>query len=390
MKKILDIIIIFLIAFLVLSLFQSKDEPKQTNNSEKLSITSLSNSYSIPVNLVLKLRNNTNSWIILNTCKDFKLNKSWTYINLDKNSCKDISLNPLESKDISYWETYKTFSDIWDYRIETNILWEKKEVHFKVEHQWSISKLFTYIFYAPAYNLMVFLLEILSWSLWLAIIAITIILRILLLWPQNKMLISQRKLQAIQPKIKEIQEKYKWQNQVLWMKIMELYKQEKVNPMWSCGFLLMQMPILIVIYNVILNIKEHTNYYYLYSFLENFNLSSVNFNFLWIDLLATWWIVGILLWLIVWWVQFLQIKLSMKTSTSKSDNKSIVLEKKKGSNDYSSMMPDPELMNKFMLYWMPLMIAVFTYLFPAWLGLYWGLSTMFMIVQQLIVNKNIK
>ncbi len=41
--------------------------------------------------------------------------------------------------------------------------------------------------------------------------------------------------------------------------------------------------------------------------------------------------------------------------------KDVVLEKKKDAKDYSSMMPDPEVMNKFMLYGMPAMVAVFTY-----------------------------
>ena len=47
------------------------------------------------------------------------------------------------------------------------------------------------------------------------------------------MMISQKKLQTIQPKIKEIQEEYKGQQQVLGMKLLELYKKENVNPMAS-------------------------------------------------------------------------------------------------------------------------------------------------------------
>jgi len=50
-------------------------------------------------------------------------------------------------------------------------------------------------------------------------------------------------------------------------------------------------------------------------------------------------------------------------------------------------MPDPEMMNKFMLYGMPGMVAVFTYTLFAWIGLYWGISTLFAILQQIVVNK---
>jgi membrane protein insertase Oxa1/YidC/SpoIIIJ len=68
----------------------------------------------------------------------------------------------------------------------------------------------------------------------------------------------------------------------------------------------------------------------------------------------------------------------------------LVLEKKKWENAYSSMMPDPELMNKFMLYGMPIMVWIFTFSLAAGVGLYWGISTLFAILQQLFVNKIIK
>jgi membrane protein insertase Oxa1/YidC/SpoIIIJ len=54
------------------------------------------------------------------------------------------------------------------------------------------------------------------------------------------------------------------------------------------------------------------------------------------------------------------------------------------------MMPDPEMMNKFMLYGMPAMVAVFTFTLIAWVGIYWGMSTLFMVFQQLFVNKILK
>jgi len=54
------------------------------------------------------------------------------------------------------------------------------------------------------------------------------------------------------------------------------------------------------------------------------------------------------------------------------------------------MMPDPEMINKFMLYGMPAMVWVFTYTFFAWIGIYWWISTWFMLVQQIIVNKILK
>jgi membrane protein insertase Oxa1/YidC/SpoIIIJ len=71
------------------------------------------------------------------------------------------------------------------------------------------------------------------------------------------------------------------------MKLMELYKTEKVNPMGSIGFLLIQMPILLVMYNIILNIKDPANFYYLYTVLSGFDLAAVSYNFLGLELLES-------------------------------------------------------------------------------------------------------
>lgn len=171
---------------------------------------------------------------------------------------------------------------------------------------------------------------------------------------------------------------------MLGTKLMELYKKEKVNPVWSCGPLLIQMPILIVMYNVILSIKDESNLFHLYNFHANFDLSSISFNFFGLDLLQQWWIAWVILWVTVGLIQYIQVKLSL---ASKKTDTPVVLEKKKDDNKYSQFMPDPEMMNKFMLYWMPSMIAVFTFMFAAWVWIYWWVSTLFMIFQQLIVNK---
>jgi len=165
---------------------------------------------------------------------------------------------------------------------------------------------------------------------------------------------------------------------------MELYKEEKVNPMWSCGFLIVQLPILIVIYHVILTIKDPSNSYYLYSALSEDIIEKMNFDFFGLDLLWIWWLAWLLLAISVAVVQFIQIKLSLLT---KKNNNNVVLEKKKDEKWYNSFMPPQDLMNKYMLYGMPIMVWIFTYNFLAWVWIYWIISTGFMIFQQLVVNK---
>jgi len=133
---------------------------------------------------------------------------------------------------------------------------------------------------------MVFFVKLFSYSLGWSIICVTILIRLFLLYPQHKMLVSQRKMQKIQPKIKELQEKHKGDNQALGMAMMELYKKEQVNPMGSCGLLLIQMPILLVLYRVVMGVESPINYYYIYSFLLPFSISDILTNFYGIDLLG--------------------------------------------------------------------------------------------------------
>ena len=384
MKKFLDILLIVLLTILVINLFNPKDV-KKTNESVLVSFTE--NSYTIPASVWIKIQNNTSSWIIFNTCNDLKIKYLGDDIKFDPSMCKDIKLASLSGTTIDFSNDYDKFENIWKYTLTADINNKEYIEQFEVENSGTIKKLFIWLFYAPIYNLMIFLLSLFNWVFGWAIITITIIIRIALLWPQHKMMVSQKKLQAIQPKIKEIQEKYKWQQQVLWMKMMELYKKEKVNPMWSCGFLIIQMPILLVIYHIILSIKDPSNFFFTYSILSNFDLNSIDYNFFWLNLLSSWWIPGAILAITVALIQFFQIKLSL--AWKKNDKKWVVLEKKKWNEWYSQFMPDPEVMNKFMLYWMPIMVWIFTYTLFAWIGIYWWISTLFMLVQQYIVNKNI-
>ena len=136
------------------------------------------------------------------------------------------------------------------------------------------------------------------------------------------------------------------------------------------------MPLLIVLYWVVLGITDFSNNYYLYSFLANFDISKINTTFFGIHLLSIGGITGIILALAVGGAQWFQIKLSLPkeddvAKLEKMEKK--IIEKKNGkySETEPSFMPDPSVMNKFMLYGMPLMIAGSTYFFPAGVGIYW-------------------
>lgn len=387
--KIINFLLIFMTVYIVLSFFNND---KWTKNTEKnIIISPVNDSYTIPASIKINIKNNTTQAIKLNTC-DLKIKSSAWAIDLwDKNFCKDLNIDSNKNEIINLSPYFSKFEIAWDYFIETKIAEKDYMSKFSVENKWFFNKFFTFFFYAPFYNLVAFLLSITWYSLFWTIILITIIIRSLLVYPQHKMMVSQAKMQKIQPKIKEIQDKHKWDHQTLWMELMNLYKQEQVNPMWSCLPLLIQMPILIVVYNILVSIQDPVNTYYIYSFLQNFSVSSIQTHFYFLDLLSIWWLVWWILAITVWIIQFIQIKLSLSYQ-KKDDKKNIVIEKKKWSSEYdmSSFMPDQDFMNKFMLYWMPIMITIFTFTFYVWIGIYWWISTIFMIFQQLVVNKILK
>jgi len=348
----------------------------------------LESKYKVPAWVVLNIENYSWEKILFNSCEDISLRFNGELLEIPENICSETELLSGTGTQLDFSSNYALFETPGSYVFEY-IQWDREfQETIEVEYRGTIGKLFIGLFYAPIYNLLAYLIALFNNSLGFAIIAVTIIVRIVLLFPQHKMLVSQRKMQAIQPKIKKLQEKHKGNQQQMGMELMKLYKEEGVNPMGSCGLLLIQMPILLVIYQIIINITSEKNEFYLYSFLPEFHIYQIDYNFFGIDLLQAWWIVWLVLALSVAAIQYVQIKLSL-THKPVADN-SVVLEKKKGESDYTSMMPDPDMMNKFMLYGMPAMVWVFTFTFIAGVWIYWWVSTIFAIFQQLFVNKIIK
>ncbi|MEN6371145.1 MAG: YidC/Oxa1 family membrane protein insertase [Armatimonadota bacterium] len=88
-------------------------------------------------------------------------------------------------------------------------------------------------------------------SYWFAIILLTVIVKILITPLTKAQFKGMKDMQRIQPLVKELQEKYKDDQRVLGEKMMKLYKDEGVNPLAGCLPILIQMPILILVYTMI-------------------------------------------------------------------------------------------------------------------------------------------
>ncbi len=88
-----------------------------------------------------------------------------------------------------------------------------------------------------------------NWGL--AIIALTIIIRILFIYPNHKSFKSMQNMQKLQPKIAKLREKYKDDREALNKELMNLYRTYKVNPMGGCLPMLLQLPVFIALYNIL-------------------------------------------------------------------------------------------------------------------------------------------
>ena len=177
----------------------------------------------------------------------------------------------------------------------------------------------------------------------LAIIILTILIKIIF-WPLgNKSYESMKQMQKLQPKMKELQEKYKGDRQKLSQETMALYKVHKVNPMSGCLPMLIQIPVFFGLYKTLLYAIElrHSPF--------------------------------------IWWIQDLSDKDPYYITPIIMGGTMWIQQK------MTPMSGDP-MQQKVMLF-MPI---VFTFLFlnfPAGLVIYWLLNNVISIGQQYYINK---
>jgi YidC/Oxa1 family membrane protein insertase len=391
----LRILNIFVIAFLISLIFQYFFFPKPSPSVVIPDITLSVEKSDITVPNIPKitLHNTTTGVVMIDTCRDISIsinsqptkNIAETYPKF----CQAISAPVWSGVHISFDPLYQVFSKLpGQYLITLKTPLGDRTTVFTLSPPGSFRQAASTLIYEPIYNLFVALLTwIPGHELGWAIIIITLIIRLILLMPQQHMLESQKKLQKIQPKIKAIQKQYKDDQAQLGQKMMELYKTEGVNPMGSCLPLLIQMPILIGLYWVISGITDPSNFYHLYTIFATFQPSQIVTTFFGLDLSQVGGVMAVVFGIILGATQWVQAYMSTQyTAKEKKDaNKQLLKEIESGSTE--AAMLDPELMQKMMLYMLPIMLAVSAYFFPLWVGLYWFIGTLFVIAQQWYVNQ---
>ncbi len=90
-----------------------------------------------------------------------------------------------------------------------------------------------------------------NWSWILAIFFLVVTVRVILFPIFVKQIKSQRAMQALQPKVKELQEKHKGDRETLQKEIMELYRTEKANPLMGCLPMFLQIPVFLGLFHVL-------------------------------------------------------------------------------------------------------------------------------------------
>ncbi len=229
------------------------------------------------------------------------------------------------------------------------------------------------IIYQPLYNILILLYDIVPGKdFGIAIILITVLLRTLLIPMYRKQIESQQKLQELQPKIKALQEKTKDNKEQQTKQLMELYKEHKTNPFSGCLPLVVQLVFLIAIYRVLITISASglaVDPSQLYSFVPNPGKINQFFIAL-VDLTKPSIVIAALAAL----AQYFQTKMLMASQP----------QAQKAAADKPDMA---QMMSKQMLYLGPFLTLFIGIKFPAGLSLYWLAGTLFMLLQQISIQK---
>ncbi|MCW7538411.1 membrane protein insertase YidC [Aquabacterium sp. A7-Y] len=178
-----------------------------------------------------------------------------------------------------------------------------------------------------------------------AIVALVVLLKIAFYWLNAKAYQSMAKMKVVAPRVQELRERYKDKPQQMQQEMMRIYREEKVNPMGGCFPIMVQIPVFIALYWVLLSSVEMRG--------------------------APW----------VLWITDLSVKdpffvlpLLMTAST--------LLQ-----TWLNPTPPDP--VQARMMWIMPLVFSVMFFFFPAGLVLYWLTNNLLSIAQQWFINKRL-
>ena len=194
-----------------------------------------------------------------------------------------------------------------------------------------------------------------SWvpSFGIGIILLTVLVR-LVFWPlTHKSTVSMRRMSEIQPKMKEIREKFKDNPQRLQQETWALYRDNKVNPLASCLPMLVQIPVFIALFTVLRSAVElrYAPFLWIADLSEPENLFPGIFPFGGLNILPV----------------LMAVTMGLQSALTPSAG--------------------DKQQQRMMMIMMPIMMLVMFYSFPSALSLYWTLSQVLSIVQMWYIRK---
>ena len=231
-----------------------------------------------------------------------------------------------------------------------------------------VSAAFGTLIYEPLYNGLVFLVGIVpAHDVGIAVILLTILVRIILFPLSRRAVATQIKMKEIAPKVEALKEKYKDRKEEQGRAILALYKENGVHPFASFGLLLVQLPILIGLYWVFSHGGlPQVDASLLYPFVSvPQGIDMVFLGFMAMDGHS------IILAFLAGATQFLYTRLSMGRRSSSASPA--------GASFSTDMARSFDLQMRYIL---PVMIAVISYYVVAAAPLYWATSNLFMIGQE--------
>lgn len=227
--------------------------------------------------------------------------------------------------------------------------------------------MFQTFFYIPLLNALVgFYNTVAFQDLGVAIILLTLAIRIIFLPLFYKGAVNQSLMQKLQPEIKKIQHNHKEDKEKQAQAMMALYKEHNVSPFSGFLMILIQLPVLIGLYQVFLKGISPDTMVKLYSFVAH--PVNINATFLHlIDLQKP----SILMVILAAAAQYVQGKLSLPK-----------IEK-------GQELSTAEQMGQQMVYFGPVMTVAILGTMPSAIGLYWLITSVFTVFQQMYINKTL-
>lgn len=230
------------------------------------------------------------------------------------------------------------------------------------------------VLYRPVFNIIVLFLGLFGGNLWWAIVCMTIVVRLLLIKPSLAGAQMQQSMGGLQPKMQEVQEKYKDDPKKLSEETMKILKKDGAGPLKWCLSMLIQIPVFIGLFFVIRKIAaDAIPVEWLYSFFSSFGsgyltLEGINTIRLGMDLLAT---GNVVLTVVASVFTYLQMKMTMlvKPATPQVPG---------------ATMPDMSKMMWFMNIFLVVIMASFVYGTAGAIGLYITVTSLFSVVQYAI------